>query len=156
MKTTKIPLLILCWAISMSSSYGRGLSDAHFGLKEGYLQSMFAKELCSCIYVSDLRVFSKSGLSEPQRRQLQAKQCLERMGLPIPKSIIKAILKGLSFQSESSRSSREGYYMRTKFLGDLISLKVLGPKKTATAIYLGPKKGCRLVENQGTKAAFPD
>lgn len=110
------------------------VKDGHVALKTELLQSILAKELCTCMYVT------RPGAGyAPSQRQISENRmalCLERANLPITEGLLELITnKKIDDQDTSIEITPD-------LLGHFYGLFQGGKAK---AKYEGEKVGCRLL-----------
>ena len=105
------------------------VKQGSYAISSSLLQSILAKEMCSCVFVSVV-----GGLSTPV--QARAEKCLQRSQLPLSPSLISKLLNEQVDERTSSIS------VTPKLLGAVLGLF---QGRSALAVYEGEKRGCRLL-----------
>jgi hypothetical protein len=111
----------------------------HDVLKMGILQGILAKELCTCVFVSEV-----GGPALDPKKRLD--KCVERSNLPISDQIM-SMMAGLKVLSEP-----KAVFVKVKTIGSIVSLL---SAENAMATYEGPKIGCRLLRKDEIPKKFP-
>jgi|GEM_PF-4194503 len=105
------------------------VKQGSYAISSSLLQSILAKEMCSCVFVSVV-----GGPSTPV--QARAEKCLQRSQLPLSPSLISKLLNEQVDERTSSIS------VTPKLLGAVLGLF---QGRSALAVYEGEKRGCRLL-----------
>ncbi len=141
-------LFLLLFFLCCSSEAKEMKKKVHmfsFMLKNGVLQSLLAKEICSCVFVTKLDI-GHFDLTDEEKEPYRVKECLKRSNIPIPEGVLKIAVNS-EIQKDTENNSTELSFSRTRVLGSLIAWRVSSKDRTATAAYYGPGQGCRLVSN---------
>ncbi len=137
-------LIFILGAPFESLSHAKALQLGSATINQGLLQSILAKELCSCIYVQRLDI-GHYDLSEEEKVPYRFEECLERSALPISPSILKSII---SMKPINANGKAPLFSASSTPLGRLFALRVNSKNQRAIAVYLGEKKGCRLLTDE--------
>ena len=105
------------------------VKQGSYAISSSLLQSILAKEMCSCVFVSVV-----GGPGTPV--QTRADKCLQRSQLPLSPSLISKLLNEQVDERTSSIS------VTPKLLGAVLGLF---QGRSALAVYEGEKRGCRLL-----------
>lgn len=105
------------------------VKQGSYAISSSFLQSILAKEMCSCVFVS------KVG-GESASLEIRAEKCVNRSQLPLSPDLLSLLLHE---KIDPQASSIE---VTPKVLGALLGLF---QGHGALAIYEGDKVGCRLL-----------
>lgn len=130
---------------SEAKGVGKKVHMFSFMLKNGVLQSLLAKEICSCVFVTKLDV-GHYDLTDEEKEPYRVKECMKRSNIPIPEGVLKVVVNS-EIQKDTEKNTTELSFSRTRILGSLVAWRVSSKDRTATAAYYGPGQGCRLVSN---------
>ncbi len=112
------------------------VKQGSYAISSSLLQSILAKEMCSCVFVSVV-----GGPSTQVR--VRADKCLQRSQLPLSPSFIGKLLNEQIDERASSIS------VTPKLLGAVLGLF---QGRSALAVYEGDKRGCRLLTDTELRA----
>lgn len=127
-----LSLLVTAFAIPAECKFLKMIQQGHVALATDVLQSILAKEMCTCVHVNDF------GLPDMTVEQ-KTETCLESSQLPVSKDLIEMLT--------SREVTEDRIEIDTTLLGAILSL-FQGDK--AVAVYEGPDadgidRGCRLL-----------
>jgi hypothetical protein len=143
----KLFLSLILSTLSVST-FAKAVSLGSQTINKGLLQAILAKELCSCIYVQKLNV-GHDELSEEQKVPYRFDECMGRTGLPIPASVLKGLVNLNPSDSRSLPSAKQPVFTASSTaIGRLLALRINSKNQKAIAVYLGEKKGCRLLTDE--------
>ena len=126
------PLVLACMFSAPLRANAKGLKlveEGHYAISTSLLQRILAKEICSCVFVSQV-----GGPNAPD--SVRAQKCLERSELPLTPSLISALL-----HQHIDPKTKE-IEITPKLLGAVLGLF---QGQSALAEYRGPKQGCALM-----------
>ena len=112
------------------------IQEGSYAISSSLLQSILAKEMCSCVFVSRLGGPHSS-------LQIRADKCLQRSQLPLSPRLIGKLLN----EEINSRASSIG--VTPKLLGAVLGLF---QGRSALAVFEGEKRGCRLLTDAELRA----
>ena len=131
----KLSFSVLSVVISLlilPSAHAAKVRLGSYAISSDLLQSILAKELCSCVYVVQP---GGSELNDMQRLEL----CLEDSSLPMSRDFVEKLV------NIKLDPNQEEFIVTPQILGSILGL-FRGSQ--AVAKYLGPDEGCRLVPHQ--------
>jgi hypothetical protein len=119
-------------------------------INKGIMQAILAKEICSCIFNTEMQPPVEQLLDDHQLTEFRRKECLERSGLPISAGLLSSLVKvKLSGPKSSALPLLKA---NSTILGHVLALKLTGKNQSFTAAYLGKDRGCRLLTDQEVRS----
>jgi hypothetical protein len=124
-----------------------------FGLTSGLFNVIFAKELCSCMYVDSAPITERTATFADDLDAVK-KGCTAQDNLPGPIHYIANIVPNVEFDAAGKpvRATVSSDYISPLNLAEYVGLRP-GPGATAVYDFAHPENGCLLTRGPGIETA---